>query len=711
MHDWKNWKLEVDQSRATLWIDVPGQSQNVFSDSVLTELADVLTALEAEESLTSVFIRSRKPNSFFAGADIREFTTIETREQAMAVAQRGQDLFQRLADLRPATVAVIQGACLGGGLELALACDYRIGVDDPATRMGLPETELGILPGWGGTQRLPPLVGMMQAIGMILQAKKLPARSARKSGLVDVVCSPAEVETTIEKMAGELASNGTLGPPEIKRTWLGWFLNETSWGRSMIVGGTERKIARQTKHYPALGKALQAIRLSRIDRAKGFEFERQAIADLLFTSTCQNLVRLFLLREKARSIPTWTNVENVPETKTVAVLGGGTMGAGIAQLAAKSGYQVVLKEIDESASNAAEQRIEDAHQALVSRGRLTSKQAAAQKAAIRFTIEWEALSEADVVVEAVPETISLKQKVFQETAQHCRDTTVLASNTSALSVSEIATAVSAPARIAGLHFFNPVHRMDLVEVVRAEQSSEQTIAQLLQLSRRLGKTPVVVKDSPGFVVNRILMPYLDEAVKLAVERTARGQELSVIDLEMKRFGMPMGPLELLDQVGLDVAAHVAGSMSIVFGEESLTATVLQRFLDEGRFGRKSGNGFYAYSGGQRGKLQDFKPLLSGLDIDLPEEPSTPLNGDYSLIQQRLVFSMVNEAGRCVEEQVVAEDWAIDLAMVLGTGFAPFRGGPLAFARQFEDGTVHSVLTSLENAYGPRFTPAACFQKP
>lgn len=708
MRDWKHWKLEVDEASATLWIDVPGQSQNVFSDAVLSELDDVLTALEEETQLACVFIRSRKPTSFFAGADIREFTAIETREQAMAVSERGQQLFQRIADLKPAVVAVIQGACLGGGLEMALACDYRVAVDDPSTRLGLPETELGILPGWGGTQRLPPLVGMLQAIGMILQARKLPARGARKAGLVDLVCSPADVEMTVDKLKEKLTADGTLGKADVQRTWLGWFFNETSWGRSLAVGGTEKKIARQTKHYPALGKALQAIRLSRIDQAKGFEFERQAIADLLFTPTCQNLVRLFLLREKARSVATWTSIENVPETKTLAVLGGGTMGAGIAQLAAKTGLGVVLKEIDESAMHAAEERIEEAHQALVSRGRLTTSQATQQKQAIQFTTEWSQLEKADVVVEAVPESIDLKKTVFQETAKHCPQTTVLASNTSALSVTEIATAVDSPARIGGLHFFNPVHRMDLVEVIQAEQTDESTMAQLVQLSRKLGKTPVVVKDSPGFIVNRILMPYLDEAVKLAVERTARGQDLSVIDLDMKRFGMPMGPLELLDQVGLDVAAHVADSMTVVFGDESLTATIMKRFLDEGRMGRKSGNGFYSYPAGKRGQLQNFKELLGGLDIDLPEEPSTPFNTEYSIIQQRLVFAMVNEAGRCLAEEIVAEDWAIDLAMVLGTGFAPFRGGPLAFARQFEAQTVHDTLRALAGSYGPRFEPADCF---
>ncbi len=708
MSAWKHWSLEESGAGLTVWVDVAGQSQNVFSAEVLGELALVLVEIEQRPEPRFVLFRSRKPNSFFAGADIREFASIETSEQARDVARAGQELFARIAALPAPTVAIIQGVCLGGGLEMALACKYRVAVDSASTRLGLPETELGILPGWGGTQRLPRLVGEMQAISMILQARKLTASAARRSGLVDLVVSPESLDSELGRITTQLAETGSLGKPIVKRTWMGWFLNETRWGRSLVIGATQKKIAGQLRHYPALGKALEAIRWAKIDSSRGFAYEQEAIAELLLTTTCKNLVRLFLLREKARSVSTWgmPGERKMTKSATIAVLGGGTMGAGIVHLLARSGFRVVLKEVQEDALNVARERIDQAYAALVARRSLTPPQAEAEKNTIVFTTGWEEMQSAEIVIEAVPETLPLKQAVFRELAEKCPPETVLASNTSALSITEIANVVTAPERVAGLHFFNPVHRMDLVEVVRARKSSDATLEQLLGLCRLVGKTPILVQDSPGFVVNRVLMPYLDEAVKIAVERTARGQDPGVIDKEMRRFGMPMGPLELLDQVGLDVAVHVANSMTIVFGEKSLTATVLQRMIDAGRLGRKTSNGFFAYPHGQRGPLLELKSLLSELEVDLPEEPATPLDEELSLIQQRLVLAMVNEAGRCLDEQVVGEDWMIDLAMVLGTGFAPFEGGPLALARRLPSAALLETLETLAKTYGSRYQPAA-----
>ncbi len=709
MSAWKHWSLEPTGSGTTVWIDVSDQSQNTFSADVLRELAEVLQELEEHPELRFVLFRSRKPSSFFAGADIHEFTSIQTTEQAIQVARTGQELFARLEALRPPTVAVIQGACLGGGLEMALACSHRVAVDVPATRLGLPETTLGILPGWGGTQRLTALIGAMNALGLILPGRKLAAAAALKMGLVDRVLAEDKQAAELQEIADELTEQGTLTPRNSgpRATWLGWFLNKTRWGKSLVIGATQKNIARDARHYPALKKVVEAVRLAGIDPKKGYAYEQEALAELMFTPTSRNLVRLFLLQEQARNPTTWDVPEELKSAraKQVAVLGGGTMGAGIVQLLVKSKFAVVLKEINEEALNAARERIDQAYGELVARRRMTNSQAETLKQAIQFTTEWDQVHSSDIVIEAVPETLELKQTVFRELSDRCPAESILASNTSALSISQIAEVVQQPARVAGLHFFNPVHRMDLVEVVRAKESSPETLGKLLMLCRHVGKTPILVNDSPGFVVNRVLMPYLDEAVRLAVERTARGQDLTVIDREMRSFGMPMGPLELLDQVGLDVAAHVAGSMTIVFGENSFTATVLQRMLDEGRLGRKTSNGFYSYSNGKKRDLLDLKPLLTGLDIDLPEEPETPLTEALTAMQQRLILAMVNEAGRCLDEQVVTEDWMIDLAMVLGTGFAPFEGGPLTLARKLPHEALLMTLEKLEAAYGPRYQAA------
>lgn len=712
MADWKHWQIEQNDNGVVLvWIDVKGQSQNTFSAQVLSECSSVIETLEQNSSDKVILFRSRKSNSFFAGADVKEFTSIETEDQAREVSRVGQDLFSRIEALPAKTVAVIQGACLGGGLEFALACDFRVATNDSATRLGLPETQLGILPAWGGTQRLPKVIGLLQTIAMILQAQRLTAQKANRIGLVDRICTSENIEADLKSITEELISTGTLKRPAIKRGWMKWFIDKTKMGRSMAIGATEKKIASQIAQYPALGKALQAIRLSFHDADKGFAFERDALAELILTPTCRSLVSLFLNQERARSPETWAVPQAVRDSslKKIAILGGGTMGAGIAQIAAKRGLEVVLKEINDDCLNAARNRIQKSHDKLLERKRMSQADSRKQFDAIEFTTNWDAVSKAELVIEAVPETMELKKTVFRELSEKCSEQTVLASNTSALSVTEIATVVKNPAQMGGLHFFNPVHSMDLIEVVRGEKSSEETVGKLIMLSKQLGKTPIVVADSPGFVVNRVLMPYLDEAVLTAVELTARGKDLSIIDKELKKFGMPMGPLELYDQIGIDVAAHVADSMSVVFGDDSMTSKILKRMTEAGRLGRKSQSGFYNYVKGKRAGLTDLKPFLADMDLDLSESPETPLSDSFTPIQQRLVLAMVNEAGRCLDEQVVNKPWMIDLAMVLGTGFAPFRGGPLNFARQFSTEDLLQTLELLAQVYGERYRPAKALE--
>ncbi len=708
MANWKHWQIERNEGGvATVWVDVKDQSQNTFSAAVLTELSEVLDDLEQSTSEKVILFRSRKANSFFAGADVKEFTSIKTADQAAEVSAHGQQIFARIEALAANTVAVIRGACMGGGLEFALACNYRVATNASATRIGLPETQLGILPAWGGTQRLPKVVGLLQTIAMILQAQKLNADKAARIGLVDRVYTDENLEAELTKLVSELLTAGSLQKPILRRSWSKWFIDKTKMGRSMAIGATEKKIASQIQQYPALGKALQAIRLSFFDPEKGYEFERNALGELMLTSTCQNLVALFLNQERARSLKTWDVPEEIRDAtlERIAILGGGTMGAGIAQVAAKRGLKVILKEINDDCLNAARERIQKSMDKLLARKRMSEADVRKQMEAINFTTQWDAVSQAEVVIEAVPEMMELKKTVFKELSQKCSAETVLASNTSALSVTEIASVVETSERMAGLHFFNPVHSMDLVEVVQAEKSSPETMGKLVMLTRQLGKTPIVVIDSPGFVVNRVLMPYLDEAVLTAVELTARGQDLSQIDRELKKFGMPMGPLELYDQIGIDVAAHVAGSMAVVFGDDSMTSKILQRMTEQGRLGRKSESGFYNYEKSKRAGLTDLKPFLAEIELELPEAPKTALDEFMAPIQQRLILAMVNEAGRCLDEKVVPEAWMIDLAMVFGTGFAPFLGGPLSYAKHFSKDDLLQALEQLAEVYGKRYLPA------
>ncbi len=701
---WTHWDVEQSaENSLTVWIDVREESQNVFSNEVMSELDSVLDHLESQPDASAIVFRTRKENSFFAGADIHEFLDIQTAAEAEQVSERGQTVFKRIAALKPLTVAVIQGACLGGGLEMALACDRRIAVTSSSTRLGLPEIELGILPGWGGTQRLPGLVGILQAISLILQAKKLTAEKAQKVGLVDKAVMPDQLEEAVLQC---VRSGGAIRA-ERKRTWMNWLLDRTNFGRDMVIARTGKRIARQKEHYPALEKALTAIRKSYEGGDAGYRYEQEAIGELLMTPTCKNLVRLFLLRERARSLETWDVSPAIRDQspRNLVVLGGGTMGAGIAQIGIKSGLHVVVKEINDDAVEAAQKRITSIYDTLVERKSLTQTEADTHLGRLTLTTQWDPCKQADVVIEAVPESLSLKQSIFKELAAMVPEGTVLATNTSALSVDEIFADIPNGERVGGLHFFNPVHRMDLIEVVHGRTTSPDTTGHLLALSRKLGKTPIVTRDSPGFVVNRVLMPYLDEAVKIALEFTSSSSDLAAIDHQMKRFGMPMGPLELMDQVGIDVAAHVASSMSVVFGEDSVTALVLKRMVDAKRLGRKTDAGFYNYVHGKRTEAVGLHPLVEGIDIDIPVSPETPLDEHLTPIQQRLVLAMINEAGRCLDENVVEEAWMIDLAMVLGTGFAPFRGGPLQYAVQFSNDELIHTLEAMAKEYGPRFEPS------
>ncbi|MCA8988313.1 MAG: enoyl-CoA hydratase/isomerase family protein, partial [Planctomycetaceae bacterium] len=593
------------------------------------------------------------------------------------------------------------GVCLGGGLEFALACDVRVAIDDPATRIGLPETQLGILPGWGGTQRLTRLIGATHALQLILQGTRIKPDRALKIGLVDEMIAA----DSLEQKLGEYRQ-GTVQKADKARSWADWFINQTAPGRYLLFQSARKKTARLSTHYPALDRAIEAVRRAATSDASGYQYEQESIATLIFTPTSQNLVRLFLLQEQARNLKTWVlNAEEVSPVNAIGILGGGTMGAGIAQLALRNGLHVTVKEVDQNAAQAGRQRIESIYQELLRRKSVSPQQMQEQLERLTMTTDLSGLAEMDLIIEAVPESLPLKQKIFADLAETLPPTTLLATNTSALSVNQIFEQVYPRDRVGGLHFFNPVHRMDLVEVVQAAETSPETLEKLLQLTRKLGKTPVVTADAPGFVVNRILMPYLDEAVKLAIEMTARNGDLSVIDREMKKFGMPMGPLELIDQVGVDVAAHVAGSLSIVFGDESITATVLQRMVEGNRLGKKSEAGFYNYVHGKKTTAIGLQPLLDGIDVELDEPQDVPLSGEFSLIQLRLSMAMVNEAGRCLDERVVPEAWMIDMAMVLGTGFAPFRGGPIRFAQSLNREQLIETLHQLARCYGPRFLPS------
>jgi 3-hydroxyacyl-CoA dehydrogenase/enoyl-CoA hydratase/3-hydroxybutyryl-CoA epimerase len=688
---------------AVLWLDVPGRSVNVLNREVRADLEAVLDHLAADPLLRRLVITSAKPG-FLAGADLQEFATIRTAEEAVAVSEAGQRLFDRVAKLPVPTTAVIQGSCLGGGLELALACDYRLVIDHPKTQLGLPEIELGLLPGWGGTQRLPRVIGVERALQMILGRRRLNAKEALRWGLADQI-AVAGPGLPLSEAAFHLPNAGpawrTAKRPKERlplRTWRQRLLESTALGRALLFRGAERVLRRRVPDdMPAPAEALRAVRTGLdLGMEAGLKYEREAIGRLAMTSACHNLVNLFFLNEQSRK-PAEIATQPGEQVRRVGVVGAGAMGAGIAQLASVKGFEVVIQEVNEAALAGGLQKVEALFDQAVERGLLTADTAKRQLAAVGRTTTWEGFANVDLVVEAVLEDLSSKQAVFRELDRRTRPTTILASNTSSLPVRELQAGLEHPERVAGLHFFNPVHKMPLVEVARAPATDERTLAQLIRWAADLGKTPVVVRDNPGFVVNRILMPYLNEAVDLV----SLGLPIAHIDQVIRRFGMPMGPLELLDQVGLDVAAHIARIMKATVGERFPPHPAFEQMCERGWLGKKTGVGFYRYFGERKRVHEGAQDLLRD---ESPAARGRAANLSAYRAREQLVLLMVNEAALCLGECLTSGAETIDLAMVLGTGWAPHRGGPLRYADK--RGLVETVnmLAELARQVGPRFEP-------
>jgi 3-hydroxyacyl-CoA dehydrogenase/enoyl-CoA hydratase/3-hydroxybutyryl-CoA epimerase len=683
---------------ATLWLDVPNRPLNVLSREVLADLDRALDAVTAESSVRALVVRSAKPAGFLAGADLHEFTAVRTPEDAMALSAAGQRLFDRVADLRVPVIAVIHGPCLGGGLEFALACDYRLVLDSPGTQLGLPEIELGLLPGWGGTQRLPRVVGLERALQVILGSRRLGSRDALDWGLADVVASAEEESAASAALASRAVVEGKRPKTRLPlRTWRERLLESNFLGRRVLFAGTERLLRRRVPDdMPAPREALEAVRVGLAQGlAAGLTYEREAIGRLAVTPACRNLVNLFFAREKARKLPAEVRQAAKEKIRKVGIVGAGTMGAGIAQLAALRGHEVVLQEVNEAALGAGVLKVDALFRKAVERRLISAEECRRRLAAVKGTLTWEGFADADLVIEAALEDLEVKRGVFRELEKRTRATTILATNTSSLPVRQLQEGLLHPGRVAGLHFFNPVHKMPLVEVARAPATDAVTAELLAHWAVVLGKTPVVVRDSPGFVVNRVLMPYLNEAVLLVAE----GMGVEEVDRIMTRFGMPMGPLELLDTVGLDVAGHVARSVQPAFGNRHAPNPAFERLAERGWLGQKSKWGFYRYQGKRRTVNEAAVALLrEGAPAGPTAEPAPA--------RDRLVLSMVNEAAACLGEGLADGAEAIDLALVLGTGWAPHRGGPLHYADDRGPGDVARTLTALAQRFGPRLEPCA-----
>lgn len=675
---------------AVLKLDVPGRSLNVLTRQVLLDLDNAFDVIGTHRQLPVLVVRSGKKSGFLAGADLAEFRTIADEQTARALSERGQKLFDKLARLAMPSVAVVHGPCLGGGLELALACDYRLVFDRPDTQLGLPEVELGLLPGWGGTQRLPRVVGLERALQMILTGRRLTAREALDWGLADALgTDEASFRDQYARLLFRAVAQGkrkVAGLP--LRTWRQRLLESNLLGRRLLFQGSERRLRQRVpEDMPAPAEALAAVRLG-IQRGleAGLAREREAAGRLAVSSACRNLIELFFERESARKLP--AALAGIPSVQRLGVIGAGVMGAGIAQLAALKGIEVVVQEVNPDALTAGLKRIDDLFARAVARGKLDSAEMSRRRAAIRGTVAWEGFEKVDLVIEAAVEDLAVKRNLFREVLSQVPRQAVVASNTSSLCISALQQGASRPGRIAGLHFFNPVHKLPLVEVVVTPNTDTDVAGVLTRFVIDLGKTPAQVGDGPGFVVNRVLMVYLDEAMRLV------GEGLAIADIDglMRRFGMPVGPLELLDQIGLDVALRVAQVLD--------RPSPLEPLVKRGWLGQKSGLGFYIHQGKARPHVESQKLLRQGTPNELSQLPEAARLAEA---RERLVLPMVNEAVAVVAAGL-AEPLIVDLAMVLGAGWAPHRGGPLRYADQRGLADVTAALDRLANRLGPRFAP-------
>jgi 3-hydroxyacyl-CoA dehydrogenase/enoyl-CoA hydratase/3-hydroxybutyryl-CoA epimerase len=686
----QNIQREVSDSRiAILTFDRPDSTANIFDELTLRELSEHLNFLESEKGLKGLIIRSAKPKIFIAGADLNGFAQAMSAEHIAVLIERGQQTFDRIARLPYPTVATIHGVALGGGFEIALACDYRIASSDSATKVGLPETNLGILPAWGGSTRLPKLIGLPNALEAILTGRQYAAKQALKLGMVDSVVHLERLPGLANRMIRE--SEGK------KRSYKLHIANRPPVSQFIKSQVEKKTLARTRGHYPAPLKALEVVCASlNVPHEQSLANEKNYCVELALTETAQNLIGLFFLQERAKKIKPDLQPAAVMPAKTIKrglVIGAGLMGAGIAQWLSSRGIRVLLKDVGPAPLGKGMQAIAKIYREAVKRHLFSETEARNGYDRILPFFEEIPLRDVDVVIEAAVEKLELKQAIFADLESRVSPGTLLASNTSALSIDAIASSLEHPERVVGIHFFNPVHRMQLVELVRGTKTDAASLHTALKFAKGIGKLPVLVKDSPGFLVNRILLPYMVEAVRLFAE----GHRVETIDRVMLDFGMPMGPLRLIDEVGLDVSEHVAKDLEQRVKHLAPLNDLLSKMVQKGWLGRKSGMGFYKYGPGDDRKVN---PQLGSFQ---PAEPTTVNEGD---LRDRLVLLMVNEAARTLEEKVVDAPEDVDFGMIMGTGWAPFRGGPLRFADHLGLQTVLSRLNNLRDRVGSYFEPSS-----
>ncbi len=670
--NYKHWTVEKkDNGIVCLGVDVEGSSANVLSATVLAELYQILTKLSRSPPV-GIAITSNKEKGFIAGADVKEFTQISNQQEALELVQYGQTVFKLLDKMPCSTIAVINGFCMGGGLELALACDYRIALEDPKTRLSLPEVRLGIHPGYGGTVRILRYVNPLIAMDLILTGRSVSTSYAKKIGLIDDAIPMRLLQGAAEKIL--------LNKPSKRKTPKISKVLNSALVRPIVAMQMRKQVAKKAKpeHYPAPYAIIEHWQKHFGNENKMLEHEAQSVATLSVSETAKNLVRVFLLQDELKALATSGN----EKVKHVHIIGAGVMGGDIATWCVSQGLQVTLQDLHAESLAKARQRAYSYFKKRLKKPLLI------KVTMDRFTLDINGygLHKADIVIEAIFENKDVKRELYASIEPKLKKDALIVTNTSSIEIEQLCDAISDPTRLVGLHFFNPVTKMPLIEIVNGAQTNPDISQRAINFAKQIGKLPLPTKSSPGFLVNRILTPYMIEAGLLH----ETGSSINDIDHAAKEFGMPMGPVELADTVGLDVGLHVAKLLSKAYDYNIPNS--FESMVNAGNLGKKTGQGFYTWKKGKK---------------VLPKSKSA--EGNHEAIQNRLILRLLNEAVACYREEVVASKDHLDAGVIFGTGFAPFRGGPINYIETTGVVSLLSALKTLHQQHGKRFEPDSGWQ--
>ncbi len=699
-------KLKIDKNGiANVVFDLKGEKVNKLSAKVLLELEKLLFEAKTNDKIKVLIFSSNKKNIFIAGADINEIKDIKGKSEAAEKSSFGQEILNRIEDLPFPTIAFINGACVGGGLEFALACRYRIVASNDKTKLGLPEVSLGIIPGFGGTWRLPKLVGLKHSLAMILSGKPINAKKSYKIGLADDMVR----EEFSSKFLNDFIELILLKPKDNKyllkrnKSRRSRFTKETLLlGKYFIYRYVKKDLIKKTKgHYPAVLSALEVIEetydFNDDQRDKGLKLEAKYFSKLAVSDISKNLIDLFFISEEIKKDSGANKDVEAYQVQEAGLVGAGIMGGGIAWLFSNYNISIRMKDISNQAIALGFKQVDKVYNQLKKIRKYNDNEINLRVNNISSTLKYEGFNSSDIVVEAIIEDIKIKKDTISELEKYISKNTIIASNTSSLSITKMAQSLKNPERFIGMHFFNPVNRMPLVEVIQGEKTSQEAVATVVALSKKLGKTPIVVKDVPGFLVNRILIPYINEAGFLIEE----GADLKLVDDLIVDFGMPMGPFTLADTVGIDVGYKVAKILEEGYGNRMKVCELLEEIsLDKNLLGKKSDEGFFMYD---KGKQMEVNSKITKI---ISNNGLTKLEFFEEDVIDRCIFIMINEAAKCLEEKVVKNPRYLDMAMIMGTGFPPFRGGLLKYANNLGIKKVVSRMKNLNKTYGKRFQPSA-----